>query len=241
MLSCLAISAGQVGIPKPEKDFLMRSLIAVCAGLLLATQVVAAEQPKLFKSWAYDAPMSAFTEAQGYYDCSADFGAKALCTDEVEFLGHTFGAVLIPTNGRLQSVMLASEFGQDIYAKAVGALIKGFTMIGMRGTSDQLDMVAALRSSANNQAFQTKVNDYETLNLNQGQLTYVFLEQPAEKVRQYKSAHAATAAAPNSARSAELIVADKDGESALMIKFMLPGLYQQQMLDSIKQAPAEDF
>ena len=219
----------------------MRSLIAVCASLLLVSQAVAAEQPKLFKSWADDAPMSAFTEAEGYYDCSADFGAKARCTDEVEFLGHTFGAVLIPSSERLQAVMLASEFDQDVYVKAIGALVKGFTMVGMRGTSDQFDMVEAIRSSGNVQAFQAKVNDYETLNLNQGQLTYVFLEQPAEKVRLHKSAHAATVAAPKSARTAELYVVQDAAESALLIKFMLPGLYQQQILDSVKQAPAEDF
>lgn len=219
----------------------MRTLIAAVTGILLAAQAVATEQPKLFKDWAYNSPMTTFTEAQGYYDCSADFGAKALCTDEVEFLGHTFGAVLIPANGQLQAVMLASEFDQDVYVKSIGALAKGFTMIGMRGTSDQLDMLAVMRSSKNSQTFQAVVNDYETLNLNQGQLTYVFLEQPAETVRKYTSAHAATAAAPRSTRSAELIVADTDGESALLIKFMLPGLYQQQMLDSVKQAPAEDF
>lgn len=219
----------------------MRSLIATFAGLLFTAQAVAAEQPKLFKSWAYDAPMSAFTEAQGYYDCSADFGAQALCTDEVEFLGHTFGAALIPANERLQSVMLASEFDQDIYAKTFGALVKGFTMVGMRGTSDQFDVVEAIRSSGNTQVFQTKVNDYETLNLNQGQLTYVFLEQPAEKVRLHKSAHTATVAAPKSARTVELYVVQDAEESVLLIKFMLPGLYHQQMLESIKQAPAEDF
>jgi hypothetical protein len=219
----------------------MRSLIAVCASLLLASQAVAAEQPKLFKSWAYDAPMSAFTEAEGYYDCSADFGAKALCTDEVEFLGHTFGAVLIPSSDRLQAVMLASEFDQDVYVKAIGALVKGFTMVGMRGASDQFDLVEAIRSSGNVQTFQTKVNDYETLNLNQGQLTYVFLEQPAEKVRLHKSAHAATVAAPKSARTAELYVVQDAEESALLIKFMLPGLDLKKMLNSIEQAPAEDF
>lgn len=219
----------------------MRTLIAVCAGLFLASQAVAAEQPKLFKSWAYDAPMSAFTEAEGYYDCSADFGAKSLCTDEVEFLGHTFGAVLIPSSDRLQAVMLVSEFDQDIYVKAIGALAKGFTMVGMRGASDQFDLVEAVRSSGNIQNFQTKMNDYETLHLNQGQLTYVFLEQPAEKVRLHKSAYATTVAAPTSARTAELYVIQDAEESALLIKFTLPGLYQQQMLDSVKQAPAEDF
>ena len=219
----------------------MRTLIAVCAVILLASQAVAAEQPKLFKSWAYDAPMSAFTEAEGYYDCSADFGAKALCTDEVEFLGHTFGAVLIPSSDRLQAVMLASEFDQDVYVKAIGALVKGFTMIAMRGATDQFDMVDAMRSNANAQALLTKVNDYETVHLNQGQLTYVFLEQPAEKVKQYKSAYAATVAAPTSARTAELYVVQDAEESALLIKFTLPGLYQQQVQDSVKQAPAEDF
>lgn len=219
----------------------MRSMIAVCAGFLLASQAVASEQPKLFKSWAYDAPMSAFTEAEGYYDCSADFGAKALCTDEVEFLGHTFGAVLIPSRERLQAVMLASEFDQDVYVKAVGALTKGFTMVGMRGKNDQFDMVEAMRSNANAQALLTKVNDYETVHLNQGQLAYVFLEQPADKVKQHKSAYAATVAAPTTARTAELYVVQDGDESALLIKFSLPGLYQQQMLDSVKQAPAEDF
>lgn len=219
----------------------MRTMIAAFTGLLLATQVVAAEQPKLFKDWAYNTPMTVFTEAQGYYDCSADFGSKALCIDDVDFLGSTFGAVMIPNDGHLFSVMLASEFDQGLYAKAIGTLAKGFTMVAMRGTSDQFDMVEAIRSSGNVQTFQTKMNDYETLNLNQGQLTYVFLEQPAEKVRLHKSAHAATVAAPTSARTAELYVVQDAEESALLIKFMLPGLYQQQMLDSAKQAPAEDF
>ena len=106
---------------------------------------------------------------------------------------------------------------------------------------DQFDVVEAMRSSGNVQTLQTKVNDYETLNLNQGQLTYVFLEQPSEKVRLHKSAHAATVAAPASARTAELYVVEDAEESVLLIKFMLPSLDLKRMLNSIEQTPAEDF
>jgi hypothetical protein len=219
----------------------MRLLITAFATLVLTAQVVAAEQPKLFKTWAYNTPIASFNKAQGFYDCSADFGGKAVCKDGIEFLEHNFTAVLIPADERLAAVMLASEFDQDTYIKTVGALAKSFTMVSMRGASDQFDILESLHASQNAQLFQKRINDYETLNLNQGQLTYTFIEQPAQDIRKFKSAHAAISNAPNTARSAELIVFDDAEQSALLIKFQLPKLFLENMRNSVKNTPKEDF
>ncbi|ROZ81570.1 hypothetical protein EF096_17405 [Pseudomonas neustonica] len=219
----------------------MRLIVVAFACVLFTAQLAASEQPKLFKTWAYKAPMTLFSEAQGFYDCAADFGGKAVCSDDVEFVGGNFGAVLIPMDGQLAQVTLVSEFDNDLYIKAIGALANGFTMVSMRGASDQLDMVESIHTSQSIQQFQSRINDYETLNLNQGQLTYTFIEQPPEVVRRFRTAHALASGAPDTARTAELIVMDNAEHSVLMVKFTLPKLFLESARESVQQLPVEDF
>lgn len=219
----------------------MRILIAALSGLLMASQAAFAEQPKLFKDWAYKTPMASFSQELGFYDCAADFGAKAVCIDDVEFLGYPFGAVLSPTEGSLAEVMLVAEFDYDLYVKLMGALAGGFTLISMPGANDQLDLLHALQVSRNSQQFQSRLNDYETLGLSQGQLTYTFIEQSGDVVRRFSTASAAAFAAPETARLAELVVYEDEYESTLLVKFSLPTLSRESARESMQRMPVEDF
>ena len=92
-----------------------------------------AHAASLFKDYQFGAAYSEFTEEQGYYDCSNDLGAKALCLDEVAFVGHTFDAALMFAGQDLVSVSLFSDFESDLLAKVVGALVKNFSLVAMQG------------------------------------------------------------------------------------------------------------
>lgn len=219
----------------------MRLLPLAFAASLFTASALAAEQPKLFKSWTYGSPDSGYSEAEGFYDCSAEVGSPARCIEEVDFLGHSFGAILLFNNQQLQSVALAADFSQDIYVKSVGALSKTFTMALMRGSNDQLDIIELARIRGGKENFMAQLNNYETLNLQQGQLTYLYLEQPAAALMTRNNAVDATLNAPADVRSAELSVTDNDGEPLLLITFSLPRLALQSLKQALQRAPAEDF
>lgn len=216
-------------------------LLPLALAASLFTGSALAEQPKLFKSWTYGSPASAYSETEGFYDCSAEVGYAARCIEEVDFLGHSFGAILSFNNQQLESVVLATDFSQDIYVKSVGALSKTFSMALMRGSNDQLDIIELARARGGKEAFMARLNNYETLNLQQGQLTYFYLEQPATALMTRRNAVDATVNAPADVRSAELSVTDNDGEPLLLINFSLPRLTLQNLKQALQKAPAEDF
>jgi hypothetical protein len=220
----------------------MKRLILMFACLLAGTTSLAQAEPtKLFKSWVFDSPISAYTKPEGYYDCSSDFGGPARCIDAVDFLGQPFGAVLSFNDQRLVSVMLVADFDQDLYVKAIGALAKTFSMVLMRGSDDQLDLVDLIHTAGSADVYRTRVNDYEALNLSKSQLSYFFIEQPIAAIKARTSANDATLKAPADVRSAELMVTETDDQALLMITFSLPRLTLSKMVETLKKTPTEDF
>lgn len=208
---------------------------------IFSTSVAQAETPKLYKSYGFGAPLSEFPVGAQYYDCTIEQGVTARCNDNESFLNHEFELILKFDNDRLESVMLATVFDQQIYAKTIGALNNDFSLIMLQSQTDQLDIINLLHQSKNREAFQARVAEYESINLSQGQLTYIFIEQSKEAYQKNKTATQAVMNAPKSVRTAELIVFDADEDAVLGLEFYLPALQIEKMNQAIKAAPKEAF
>src|SRR3546814_1703292 len=80
------------------------------AAMALCTSALADDA--LFKEHVYGAPFSKYSNQAGYYDCSVEIGATALCIDDVKFVGHAFTAALLfrseEHTSELQSLMRIS-------------------------------------------------------------------------------------------------------------------------------------
>lgn len=217
--------------------FFLRSF----AAFILCISASAAESPKLFKSYAYDAPLSQFPVGEQFYDCTADHGVTARCSDAESFLGHSFEMILKFHNEGLASVTLATLFDQQIYLKAIGALHRDFGLIMLQGKTDRLDIIDLIRQSRGKAAYEPRINEYESLNLSQGQLTYTFIEQPKEAYRNHKTAIAAVMNAPGTARVVEMMAMEDEENAILGLVFSLPRLDKEKLERTIKDAPKESF
>lgn len=210
------------------------SIIGICAG---AQNAVAANN--LFKNYAYDSPITNYTEAAGYYDCSADLGTTARCIDDVDFIDQKFNASLIFTGDKLTMVSLVAPYDVDVYSRAMGALGKTFLLAVMADGKSLLDLVELSGKVKNKEEYVSKLRNYESVALNANELTYTFFEG-VTSFKGLSSAHSLMAAAPDNIRSVDLIVASEEGESDIFIKFSFPKLDEAKQLEQVNK-PVESF
>ena len=211
---------------------------AALAFAMIGTPAVAAE--KLFKDYAYGAPSSEFTAAPGYYDCSADVGAGAICLDDVDFIGRKFTAALMFSDDKLYMLSLISEFDLDTYTKTMGALAKSFSLVAMADGSSQLDLVDLARKSASEVDFTAALNNYERVGLNAGNLTYSFIEGQNLLARKHANATVTLASVPDNSRTADLVVVSEGVGSAMGGRISFPKL-EARKVEQAMAAPAEKF
>lgn len=217
------------------------ALIMFFSAVVSAQPQASGGSPVLFKDYLFDMPVSTFTEASGYFDCSEDFGGLARCLDEIDFLEEKLGLALRFNDKKLAAVLLVSEFDEKIYAKVFGALTKNFTLVMMRGKSDSLDLIALEKKVSDRKAFAANITEYETLHLRSGQLSYIFIEESPQALRKAQTASGAEAIAPDNARKVEMKVIEDDGEAFLMVEFSLPRLNQKRMQETMKNVKSEKF
>ncbi|MFK3973595.1 hypothetical protein ACI2KS_23025 [Pseudomonas sp. NPDC087358] len=193
----------------------------------------------LFKTYAHDSPITSYSSAQGYYDCTEDIGAKALCLNDVRFIDNSFTAILVFSADKLISVSLRASFDQNLYGKAIGALAQSFTLVTLADNKSQLDVVELGAKSSNKSDYATALTNYESVGLNSGNLTYTFMEKSIPTAG-HKSFVSALAAAPNNVRAAELMLVSDGASNNMMIRFSLPKLEANKVLSEVKK-PVEKF
>ena len=217
------------------------ALLMLYGGIVSAQSQSNASSPVLFKEFLFNMPVTDFTEAAGYFDCSEDFGGLARCLDEIDFLEEKLALALRFNDKRLASVLLVSEFGEKIYAKVFGALSKNFTLVMMRGKNDALDLIALEKKSSDRKAFAADITEYETLHLRSGHLSYIFIEETPQAIRKAQTAFEAEANALEHARKVEMKAIEEDGEAFLIVEFSLPRLNQKRMQETMKNIKSEKF
>lgn len=217
-----------------------KKIVGLVLGLgLFGGAFSASASDNLFKSYAYESPVSAYKKLKGYYDCSEEVGGTALCLDDVDFLGHKFTAALIFSNSKLIMVSLISPFDQSLYATTIGSIGKTFSLSALTDGKSQLDMVQLAAKSSSREEFASKVSNYESAALNGGNLVYTFLEG-VDRNKKFTSLTSLLEASPENIRVAEVVLAGEGVESGLVIRFSFPKLEAKKVAAAAKK-PVESF
>ena len=219
----------------------MKKLLAsVGVAFAVASFSVSASGPQLFKEYRYGAQEKEFVNNAAYYDCSEDVGAPALCIDEINFLSAEFTGVLTFQEKQLQSFSLVSEFSELVYQRAIAALVQKFQLSVLQSENDRLDLVALQREISNQSEFAARVNAFESVALNQGMLTYAFLDSKNKTRGRAKNVVELIQQLPEDAREVDLTVGEDAYDSWLTLKFMLPVL-QMKQTEQLLRKPTENF
>lgn len=226
----------------------MKSLVRLLCFLMVAlfsSQVVASDN-RLFKGWDYGDSIDSFPRSQGYYDCSADMGALALCKENVEFLSLNFFSVLYFNDDQtLGNVSLIADFTPDVYASVVGALSRDFSMVYMEGERDRFDFVKKLNSGEfdGSQQVTEMITRFESTQLTNGYLDIVYFEAGfAKQWSSFSDYQGMLLGIPEDVRAAEVIVYYNDvWGPTIEVSFNLPGKSLQRAKQQVQSAPVEDF
>jgi hypothetical protein len=213
-------------------------------GFLLCSMLIGSmvhAQAPIFREYVYQAPLSAFAESAGYFDCSEDLGGVARCKEGVRFLDEEFTVALRFNNQQLQSVMLLNEFDQNLYTKMFGALNNNFTFVAMQDKSAMFDLLAMRGRVKNEQELTDRVSEFEARALNDGQLVYFFIEEPVEDLLKFSSATQAERESGKDKRSAKIIVSEDNDGAYLVTEFSLPRRDIEQMQKTMQGVKTEKF
>jgi hypothetical protein len=217
-----------------------KKLVGLLAGIGMFSGVLSASASEtLFKTYTYESALSGYTEADGYYDCSADVGGTAMCVDDVDFLGHKFTAALIFSSAKLIMVSLLSPFDQSLYATAIGSIGKTFSLSALSDGKSQLDIVQLAATASNRDEFTAKLSNYEAGALSGGQMTYTFFEG-VDRKKKYPNVTSLMQASPDNIRAAEILLTGEGAEAALVIRFSFPKLEAYKVTAAAKK-PVESF
>lgn len=221
-----------------SKKVLAAALAAM--GMLTGMQKAVAED-NLFKKYAYDTPIAKYTEAAGYYDCSAEIGATARCLDDVDFLDQKFIAALIFSGDKLMVVSLMAPYDQELYGRAMGALAKTFTLVGLSDGKSVLDLVELVGKAKNKDEYTGTFTNYENVAFTSNRLTYTFVEGLTQaKLKGATNVHSVMKSAPSNIRRADLVIASEEGETRIIIQFSFPKLNENKLVQQANK-PVESF
>ena len=115
----------------------------------------------------------------------------------------------------------------------------------LQGATERLDLIELARTSQSKANFASKMSSFESANLSNGELTYIFVELPGSDLRGKKNAIEAIMSASANTRTAELSITEDDTEddskATLLINFTLPKLSLEKMKKKMSDAPVENF
>ncbi|MDP9514752.1 hypothetical protein [Pseudomonas protegens] len=217
-----------------NKNMLVGLLVGVG---MLGSALSASAADNLFKSYAYGSPMSSYTKAKGYYDCSEILGGTAKCLDGVEFLGKEFTAGLVFSNSKLIMVSLMSEYDQSLFATAIGSIGKTFRLTSISDSKSHLDVVELAAKASSRDEFASRLSNYEAAALAGGNVTYTLLEGVGKKNTNTTSL---LAASPDNTRAAEIMLVSEEGDTGLIIRFSYPKFESNKISEAAKK-PVESF
>lgn len=216
------------------------AMVTITAKSTAPISSVDAKDATLFRQFKYGQPIRDFPVGSQYEDCSADIGQSARCVEEIEFMGEKYSAAFVFSDNELASVSLVANYSEETYRKVMASLPKnGFNLALMQGTTGRLDLIETINKEGQS-AFVSKISGFESVNLQSGRLTYIFVELPGSELKEYKSAVDAVTKMPVKTRELDFTVSENDGAASIILKFTLPRLDIHKMSTSGK-ASTEKF
>ena len=207
------------------------------AGLCLFASPTIADQPRLFRDYAFGMPKSELLKLPDIYDCSVDFGEEGwLCLPDggdtlADASVEVFFALI---DDFLFSVTLATEFSQQKYVDFVAALSARHELIAVGSTKGVLDLIVEARKAGRDEAaFKTSLVDFENQALQEGNITYTFVPRAWLQTPSAFGTRSAVELLDKMGtgdRLAELSVTEGEGEYAdeafLTVRFTLPKMLE---------------
>ena len=220
------------------KRFVMLAVFALSPLFMLKD---ASAETKLFREFEYLSPMSQYNKAQGYFDCSKDFGGQARCKEDVKFLDEDFSLALKFSDQKLQTVVLVAEFNKNLYTKVFGAISQSFQLIAMRDKTNLFDILETRGQVSDTRKFTDMVSKFESEAMIQGKLSYYFIEEKPQALAKFKSAIQAEREAGLNARTVEMILYEDDEDVLLVLEFSLPRREMKTMQENLQNVKKEKF
>ncbi|HCT04095.1 MAG TPA: hypothetical protein DIW86_01895 [Pseudomonas sp.] len=207
---------------------------------MLTSSLSAAVADTLYKNYVYGAPLASYENADGYYDCSDDFGGAAFCIDAVDFIGHKFTTALAFSSAKLIAVTLVSPYDSDLHKTALGSLAKTFKLSLLPDDRSQLYIVQATAVARSRDELSAKVSNFEgSASTNGASTTYTFFEG-VDKDKKFLTVTNRLAALPDNVRAADLMVTGDGSNAVVLIRFSLPKLETNKVAVAMKK-PVEAF
>lgn len=206
----------------------------------------------LFKSLSYGDQQSSFTAKDGYYDCEKKygenlkkFGENLICNDDMQFAEHSFIGVLSFDDNKLNTVILITNFEENLMLKIPVILLKTMPVVMIEGKAEELDLLKLRKEeSSDRKSYQQKFLEFAGRNRANGFVRFTHIEAPENELFQYNFVMEAIDALPTKTRFAEFIYGDEGAQPVLVLRFSYPKLDLRNLLKEMKEItekPVEKF
>lgn len=217
----------------------MKKLLgSICLSALVGL-AAPAQADNLFKSYKFGQSKASFTSDEQFYDCS-DILENSLCTDVISFNGNDFEAVFSFIEDKLVNIMLVDNYSEDLYLNTFAALNSSFSLVAMQDAKDRFDLLEERHRVADQDELEAKLAKFESIALDNAELTYIFLEGDARRFLAKKNVVSAIQQSPAGVREADMRVFANDDEVYISVVFSQPKLMQQQLQQRLTRK-VEDF
>lgn len=220
-------------------EYRVFSAIFMTLLLIIASPTVSANldsDMKLFKGYHYGTHIANFSESKGYHDCSQEVGDNAVCLSDVDFSGASFDLALFHEDKKVVSTTLYNYYTSELHQKLFANLIRGFNLSAIQGKDELFDII---RGSKSENSFKSELTKFETTALNQGEISYIFIEKHANLANadDYTTAILST---PRGIRAIAYNITTVEGDVFIRLSFTLPQMDLERLKANYFKAK-EDF
>ena len=159
------------------KRAVVTALFAVILAVALTIPTKTSAATRLYKNYEFGMSKADIFEDSRVHDCSDLFGEEGrFCLDEQTFAGVDVEIVFAFLEDSLVLVSLVAEFSEQNYLDLFFALNSKFQLTVLGSDDSRIDIVALSKVQESSELLQ-EINHYEKVGLQNGQLTYIFIER----------------------------------------------------------------
>ena len=210
---------------------------------LTASVDLAASQFKLYKNYSYGVSKSEVVDIDpNIYDCSEQFDEDSwLCLDNEKFANTPVEIAFGFIDDSLVSVTIFAEFSSQIYTDFIATLNSKMQLTSLSDGDSNLDIIQKIKGLESSNLIK-EIGDFEGQALNNGNITYIFVERDAFLQFFKKAENFADLLLKMDAntRIAEYTVTENDEGAFSIIRFSAPKRQIKLILEKSSKT-TEDF